>query len=143
MIMRITPSTDAFISGGDAKVRDSSLGVVRPADKRRDKALDYHPHHFVQKALEYDENATKNIGRWKMKLRTQIRSLTFDAIEPISVVNFLCAFYLGSHTNRIHEGAHIWLFHFFMEGSCGTTLNARLFLKPASTWTTHRAKKGV
>lgn len=65
----------------------------------------------------------------------------FGAREPISVIGFLYAFKLARATNKIHESAVMWLFHFFTKGSSATALNARLVLKPTLSLNTPWAKE--
>lgn len=57
----------------------------------------------------------------------------FDAFDLLSVISFLSALNSPCNTNGSHEGAKMWLFHFFMKSSSAFALNARVCLKTVSS----------
>lgn len=48
---------------------------------------------------------------------TQIKSLNFDAFDPICIIVFLSAFNLSCNINHTHDEATFSLFDLFMRGS--------------------------
>lgn len=48
----------------------------------------------------------------------------FNHFDSISIIGFLKNFKLACHTNGMHEGAAMWLFHFFINKTVSTVQNA-------------------
>lgn len=46
-----------------------------------------------------------------------------DGSDSMSIVNFLPSFQKFCDRNRIHEGAAMWLFHFFMQSTAQEAFN--------------------
>lgn len=56
------------------------------------------------------------------RLEAHLKSLNFDGFDPISI-SFLPAFQIACDTNGIHEGAAMWLFHFFVRNMASAALS--------------------
>lgn len=59
----------------------------------------------------------------------QVKSLIFDSFDPILILSFQSVFTLDFDTNGIHEGAALWLFHFFVIRPAADAFIVRVTLK--------------
>lgn len=58
---------------------------------------------------------------------------TFDAANPISILNFLSTFKMTCHDKGMSEGARMGLFHFSIRNLAASTVNARVRLYDTSS----------
>lgn len=49
------------------------------------------------------------------QIPAQMKTHTFDPFNLISSMRFFCSFKIACDTNEIHDGAAMWIFHFYMK----------------------------
>lgn len=112
----IIPVTKEFMSfQKKKKVRDRFSNLIGSIDRNFKDKLDYHISCLVNKFWDFDANVAKNLMKWGMRLKKQMRSVTVNAFYVISDITFLSPFEMECSTSWIHEGAAMWLFHDFMK----------------------------
>lgn len=84
---------------------DSCLEVLRPFNNCYEQVIDDHTDGLVNKALNSHETVAMNIAMWSKRLPTQIRSHTFDEMNPKYFSSFYFAIKLACDLNGIQEGA--------------------------------------
>lgn len=58
------------------------------------------------------------------KIKMDVKADCFNPRNPISIMGFLSTFKLSCNISRIHEGASMWVFPFFVENALATSLNS-------------------
>lgn len=92
--------------------------------------MNYCPYLLEDKLQKYEEDVARKTEKQSKRLSVQMKSQTFDAVKPLTILRFLNGFTLACHTNRMPDGADMWLFHLFMKKPASKDPNARTSLKP-------------
>lgn len=136
-----TSSTDSVLSAEHHKksrdTRHDKLPVDCPISDRFGNALSYRTTCLAYKSCLCDDKVVWDTAKWSKTLEVQMKSQTFDSFDPYQFVILLSAFKLMCDTNRIHEGAVIWILQLFMKFITDAALKACIALKSKS----HRQEK--
>lgn len=121
----------------DRRSKEDLPKTIRPVNNRFRDALDFRTYRLVDTSPKYDDRVAKRVAKWAKRLQVQMKTNIFDSFDPISIISFLSAFKLACDTNGVHEGAAMWLLHFFMKKPAAAALNSRISLPSKS----HRRHK--
>lgn len=99
--------------------------VIQPDNAYLGTAMGYHSYRMADRSQYYDDGVARHIAKMGRRLKVQLKSQMFDGSDPITILSFLPAFQMTSDKNRVHEGADMWLFHFFRKKPAGAEFNAK------------------
>lgn len=80
-----------------------------------------------------DDQVAWKCAKWAKCIQVQLKTSIFDSFDPISILFFISLFQLVCDTYIIHEGAAMWLLHFFMKKRAAAALNPRTALRSKSS----------
>lgn len=83
------------------------LNVLQPVKDKFKTAMDYHTYSSDDQSQAYNYNVARKISEWSKRLTVQMKSQTFDAVEPITIVSFFNDPKLACDNNGVHEGTSL------------------------------------
>lgn len=81
---------------------------------------------------KFDRKMSKNVSEMAKNLTAQIKPHISDPFDPISILRLLKNFKLASDTSGLQEGVAMSFFHFFINKSASTVLDAIISWDPST-----------
>lgn len=103
---------------------EKDLPVICPVNDGFLEALDYSTYFFFDKSSGYDKEVGPSVAKLASHLQIQMEFQTCDEVDPISIINFMSAFKLASHTTGVQEGAALWMLQVLTKRPAAVALNA-------------------
>lgn len=100
--------------------------VIRIVNRRFWEALQFHTYCFANTSGCCGAQVARNVTRLRNHLQIQIQTNSLDRYNPLSTIFSISSFMTICNTNQIHEGADLWLLHFFMRKQAVAALSERL-----------------
>lgn len=87
----------------------------------------YRAYRLANCSFCYDETVLSYISKIVEKVKSLERAHFLDLSNIISIIGFLATLKLACDTNRIPEGAEVWVLPFFLKNAPATLLNSHIF----------------
>lgn len=104
---------------------EAELFILQTVKEKYAQAIDYRTYRITNKSPKYDDTVFRYIAKWVKKFKSQMRTHYFDPGEPILIINSIATFKLAYDTNRIREGATIWVLLLYVYETLANALNNR------------------
>lgn len=101
--------------------------MLHTGEWRNSWAVDYGTYRLASRSLHFDESARSYYSNMVMKIISQMKLHSFDTSDPISIFGFLATFKPNCDNNLIHEGAAMWVLHFFCQKRSSANLKQSNF----------------
>lgn len=89
------------------------------------KALDYHIYGLHRKSQHFYSNATSNVTKFFMGIRSQLKKPAIDRDDPISILSFLKTFRDSYNSIRIYEAVSMRVFSKVVEKPASSSFSTR------------------
>lgn len=89
-------------------------------------AVDYRKYRLANRSPRYDDTVSSYVAKLVKKIKSQMKAHFFDPKDPIFIIGFLATFELTCDTNKIHEGAAMWVLPHFVKETIANALNSRM-----------------
>lgn len=105
---------------------EKKLEVIHLVFHSFEKAIDYCTKRLADTLTKYEKTDSKYNGKMAKRMNVLMIPHTFHLFNSISIIYFLKIFKLASDTTGAPEGEALCLFHYFMNKTSSSVLNAYL-----------------
>lgn len=105
---------------------EAKLLVLQTTKTHYALAIGYHPYRLANRSPRYVNTVSGYAAKLVMKAMWHMKAHVFNSKNPISIISSIAKFYLACDTNKIYEGAAMWVLPHFVEETSANALNSRI-----------------